>query len=54
MIASLAFIACTILSAILLVRLGWEAFWSKLPDNQEIIKNFLLAFASTFGIPFLI
>jgi hypothetical protein len=45
-VALIALVASTMLSAILLVRLGWDALWSKPPDNQEIIKNFLLAFAS--------
>jgi hypothetical protein len=53
-IAALAFVLCTIVSSFLLVRLGWDALWAAPPANQEIIKNFLLAFASTFGIPFLI
>lgn len=52
--AAVSFIVCTIISGFLLIRLGWDALWEAPPGNQEIIKNFLLAFASTFGIPFLI
>lgn len=53
-LAGVCFIICTALSGILLIRLGWDALWQPSPANQEIIKNFLLAFASTFGVPFLI
>jgi uncharacterized protein YjbI with pentapeptide repeats len=51
---SIFFIVCTVISGILLVRLGWNALAGETSSNQETIKNFLLAFASTFGVPFLI
>lgn len=47
-------VACLILICILLVRLGWDALFSPSPTYQEATKNFLLAFASAFGAPFLV
>ena len=49
-----ALIACLIVVSVLVVRLGADALFSPTSNSQETIKNFLLAFASAFGAPFLI
>jgi len=49
-----ALIACVIMISILLVRLGIDALLSPAPIYQEAARNFLLAFASAFGAPFLV
>jgi uncharacterized protein YjbI with pentapeptide repeats len=50
----LAFLSCVVITCILLVRLGVDAVWSSSANYQEPTKNFLLAFASAFGAPFLV
>ena len=52
--SGIAFIACTLLSAGLLVRLGWDAITAPAPIYQEAARHFLLAFAGAFGAPFLV
>ncbi len=51
---AITFAFCCLLSAALLVRLGWDALWSPHPAYQEAARNFLLAFAGAFGAPFLV
>ncbi|MGB6657529.1 MAG: hypothetical protein WBE90_00115, partial [Xanthobacteraceae bacterium] len=36
--AAISFVVCTIVSGILLVRLGWDALWEAPPVNQEVIS----------------
>jgi uncharacterized protein YjbI with pentapeptide repeats len=47
-------VACIFIISFLLVRLGWEAVTNSSETYQETTKNFLLAFASAFGAPFLV
>jgi len=46
-------IVCVLLISILLVRLGRDALVSPAPNYQEATRNFLFAFASAFGAPFI-
>jgi len=50
----LAILFCLITVCILLVRLGIDALFAPFPNYQEAARNFLLAFASAFGAPFLV
>jgi hypothetical protein len=47
-------LVCLTIISILLVRLGCDALFSSGVNYQEIVRNFLLAFASAFGAPFLV
>jgi hypothetical protein len=45
---------CLLIICWLLVRLGIDALSASAPTYQETTRNFLLAFASAFGAPFLV
>jgi hypothetical protein len=49
-----ALAVCLIVTAILLIRLGLDALLAPESELQQTIRNFLLAFASAFGAPFLV
>src|ERR1700730_10717325 len=53
-VASFFLIACMLMIVALLARLLWDAVLLPEPANQEATRNFVLAFASAFGAPFLV
>lgn len=53
-VALAGLVICVLITVFLLCRLGWDALSSPAPNYQEATKNFLFAFASAFGAPFLV
>ena len=52
--AAVLFLYCLAIVAYLIFRLGQEALLYPHPNNQELTRNFLLAFAAVFGAPLLL
>ena len=53
-VSSVCLLVCVLLTVCLLFRLAYDAFFETGPTYQEAARNFLLAFASAFGAPFLV